>query len=305
MLRGRGHAARSAERGQREILQAGIELVGAPAPDGDAEVLGVAAAALAAAGVRDARLDVGHVAPARHVLAAAPDDRRAAVHAALARKDRAGLAAATRGTAIAALADALVGLWGPAAPTLARARALAWPDDVQRALGELAAVLAALGELAPDAPPVSLDLGDVRGNAYYTGVHFAGYAAGAADAVLRGGRYDELLARYGRAAPATGFAIDLELVAQAHGDDAPALPRGLAIAGPGAAALARTLRAAGVRVVIAAAAPSPAWLRGAGFAAALSLADRTATLPDGTARDASEAIVHAARGDLRALVALS
>jgi ATP phosphoribosyltransferase regulatory subunit len=298
---------RVAERGQREILQAGIELVGAPAPAGDAEVLAVAAAALAAAGVREPRLDVGHVAPARHVLAAAPAERRAAVLAALARKDRAGVAAAARGTPVAALADALVGLWGPAQATLDRARALPWPDDVRAALGELADVLAALAELAPDAPPVSLDLGDVRGNAYYTGVHFAGYAAGAPDAVLRGGRYDELIARYGRSARATGFAIDLELVAQSHGDDAPPLPRGLALAGARAAALARTLRAAGTRAVVATAASpvTAAWLRDAGFAAALDLATGIATLPDGSSRDAADAIAAAARGDTRALVALA
>ena len=60
------------ELGQREILQAGIELIEAPTPDGDAEVLAVAAAALAAAQLPETRLDVGHVAPVRCVLGAAP-----------------------------------------------------------------------------------------------------------------------------------------------------------------------------------------------------------------------------------------
>jgi ATP phosphoribosyltransferase regulatory subunit len=295
---------RVAERGQREILQAGVELIGAGEPDGDAEVLAVAAAALAAAELRDTRLDVGHVAPVRHVLAAAPVDRRAALATALARKDRGGVAAATRGLAVAPLADALVALWGPAEPTLVRAAALAWPDDVRAALAGLAAVLAALAELG-DPPPVTVDLGDVRANGYYTGVHFAGYAAGAPTAVLRGGRYDELIARYGRAAQATGFAIDLELVAQAHGDDAQTAPHGLALAGPRAALLARTLRAAGVRAVVAATAPSPVWLRGAQFAAAVALDTGVATLADGTTRDATAALAAAQRGDLRALVALA
>src|SRR5262249_19257158 len=151
--------------------------------------------------------------------------------------------AATRDLPIAELADALVSLWGPAVPTLARARALPWPAEVQSALARLDAVLAAFAELAdPPAPPLSIDLGDVRGFDYYTGVRFAGYAAGAPDAVLRGGRYDALLARYGRAERATGFAIDLELVAQAHGDAPPSQARGVAVTGPGAAALARALR---------------------------------------------------------------
>src|SRR3954471_13109448 len=60
--------------GQREILQAGVELSEAGEPEGDAEVLAVAAAALASSALPETRLDVGHVAPARFVLDAAPDD---------------------------------------------------------------------------------------------------------------------------------------------------------------------------------------------------------------------------------------
>src|SRR5258706_2513064 len=77
------------ELGQRELLQAGIELIDAPEPEGDAEVLAVAAAALAAAQLPETRLDVGHVGPARHVLGAAPDsDARTRLAAALARQER-------------------------------------------------------------------------------------------------------------------------------------------------------------------------------------------------------------------------
>src|SRR5882762_7360825 len=118
------------ELGQREVLQAGIELIDAPEPEGDAEVLAVAAATLAATRLPETRLDVGHVAPARFVLGAARahgaaaagvtgraqeaatagaaiggavvadglagDELRAALAAALARKDRAGVRAAAR-----------------------------------------------------------------------------------------------------------------------------------------------------------------------------------------------------------------
>src|SRR5215470_12703492 len=63
---------RAGELGQREILQAGIELIEAPEPEGDAEVLAVAAATLAATRLPETRLDIGHVAPARHVLGAVP-----------------------------------------------------------------------------------------------------------------------------------------------------------------------------------------------------------------------------------------
>src|SRR5262245_34769465 len=117
------------EAGQREILQAGIELVDAPQLAGDVEVLAVANAVLAGLHAGATRLDVGHVAPARAVLDAAPDlDTRRALVAAISRKDRAGVRAAahTMPAASARLAEALVTLWGPATATLARARALAW-----------------------------------------------------------------------------------------------------------------------------------------------------------------------------------
>jgi len=263
------------EHGQREILQAGIELVGVGEPAGDAEVLAVAAAALAAAQLGDARLDIGHVAPARFVLDEA-GDRADAVARALAKKDRAGLRVASKNSA---LADALVTLWGPAEPTLARAKALPWPADVQAVLAQLERVLAAFAELVdPPAPALSIDLGDVRGFDYYTGVRFAGYATGAPDAVLRGGRYDALLGRYGRSERATGFAIDLELVAQAHAEPVPTA-RAVAISGPGAAALARELRARGIRTVVGAVTAS--WLRSASFDAALALDRGEITFPDG------------------------
>ena len=264
------------ELGQREILQAGIELVGASAPAGDAEVLAVAAATLAATQLPELRLDIGHVAAARHVLAGAPDDdTRRRLSAALARKDRAGLRTAARGLPgeIAPLAEALGSLWGPAEPTLERARALPWPADVRAALDQLAAVLAAFAALAdPPAPPLTIDLGDLRGFDYYTGVRFAPYSGGAPDAVLRGGRYDELIGRYGRPHTATGFAVDLEALAQAQralGIDAPAVKRGVAVFGDNAAAVARELRARGVRAVVCGERPSESWLRGAGLDEAL------------------------------------
>ena len=62
---------------------------------------------------------------------------------------------------------------------------------------------------------VVVDLGEVRGLGYYTGITFAGYAPGAGSAVAAGGRYDALLARFGRPGPAIGFAVDLEFATQA------------------------------------------------------------------------------------------
>ena len=252
----------SASRGplaQREILQAGIELIGAGGPDADAEALAVASATLAHLGVEAAPLDVGHVAPARWVLAAVGDPARSALAGALGKKDRqqvARVAAEAASGAVAALAEALVGLTGPATEVLARARALPWPTEVAAALDELGVTLAAAARLQPGAT-FTVDLGEVRGFEYYTGLRFAGYARGAGDAVLRGGRYDELVGRYGRPARAVGFAVDIEAIAQAQraAGVAPPTPSpgALVIAAAGddrGSALAAALRAAGVRAAL-------------------------------------------------------
>ncbi len=270
-----GEVTRLYGGGQREILQAGIELVDAPEPDGDAEVLAVAAAVLARLELPEVRLDIGHVAPAAFVLGMAPDDgARQMIAGALGRKDRGGLRRAARvlPEGIAPLAEALATLWGPAASVLARAGELPWPEPVRDALVRLERVIAGFAQLGePPLPPLTIDLGDLRGFDYYTGVRFAAYTAGAPDAVLRGGRYDELIGKYGRPAQATGFAIDLEAVAQAHPEDPPRRP-GIAVQDR---ALARELRRHGVRAVYqwGALADWAAWLRGTGLDAALGGAE--------------------------------
>ncbi|HMG57725.1 MAG TPA: ATP phosphoribosyltransferase regulatory subunit [Kofleriaceae bacterium] len=285
------------ELGQRELLQAGIELIDLPEPEGDAEVLAVAAAALAATRLPETRLDIGHVAPARHVLGALDGAPGPVVRAAKPHDGDARAAPGPRPAEIAPLAEALVTLWGPAEATLERAAQLAWPDEVRAALARLRRVIVVLGELAdPPAPSVTIDLGDLRGFDYYTGVRFAGYAGGAPDAVLRGGRYDELIGRYGRAAHATGFAIDLEAIAEAQravGVAAPPVVLGIAVHGGGAARLARALRGRGLRAVTAAVRPTPSWLRGAGLDAALVLdaaGRRELVLADDSRRDVATAV---------------
>jgi ATP phosphoribosyltransferase regulatory subunit len=294
------------ERGQREIVQAGIEHVAETdelARAGDAEVLAIACDVLARLSLAEAAIDIGHVAPARHVLDAAPDaETRRALAAAIARKDRAGVRAAARTLRPDAVANvhALVDLWGPADDVLAAARALAWPHHVLAAFDELAALLGRVRELATSAPAITLDFSDLRGEAYYTGIRFAAYAGGAHDALLRGGRYDELIARYGRPLRATGFAIDLEMVAAASrqdDDDSKPSP-GVAIASSvaDAAAIARALRARGIRAVVQANASAP-WLAGAGLDAFVK-DDRVNDRPAGAEIQAARA------GDIEPLIAL-
>ncbi len=245
-------------RGQREILQAGVELYGAGSPEGDAEAVSLAAAALAAAALPEVRLEVGHVALARHALAAiAGEEQRAAVALALLRKDKAGVVRAAAGLprALRLLLEALPGLYGEPRAVLGEARALRLPGAVRRAVDSLEEVLDSLDEVAL---PLAVDLGEVRGFDYYTGIRLAGFVPGAGDAVLAGGRYDELAARYGRPVRAVGFAIDVEAIAEAQsaaGVPMPARAEGVLVAAPRArrreaGKLAAALRAAGSRAAV-------------------------------------------------------
>jgi ATP phosphoribosyltransferase regulatory subunit len=197
----------------REVYQAGVELLGAGGPAADAEALVVLSRALERVGLRGAAIEVGHARFAAAILAAArlPNGARDDAWDALARKDAAALAVISRRArgeprARAALPE-LATLYGDGA--LARSRALA--KAVPGATSALREVEAAL-RLAERrrAGPFAVDLGEARGLGYYTGITFAAYAPGAGSTVAAGGRYDELLARFGRPGPAIGFAVDLE-----------------------------------------------------------------------------------------------
>lgn len=291
--------------GQREILQAGIELVDVTEPLGDAELVAVAAAALAAVGLPEVHLDLGHVALVKCVLDAAPDDAsgeevRRGLRTALGRKDRRAMArhAAALPEAMRPLATALVDLWGPAGEVLARAEELPWPDEARQALQHLREVIAAYRLIAgSDGPSAALDdahlgvdLGDVHGFDYYTGMRLSGFVGGAPEAVISGGRYDSLLARYGRHATATGFSVDIEAVAAAQRALGLGVTRrGTWIALCGTlediAPLARQLREAGAKVAVTPPRHDwPEYLRGANLDAAYLVAEQALVWPDGSSQ---------------------
>jgi ATP phosphoribosyltransferase regulatory subunit len=211
--------AREARAGRpREVYQAGVELLGAGGATADAEALVVLSRALSSVGLDHAVVEVGHARFAQAVVDAArlPDGARDHATEALGRKDEAALTAlarAGRGDRRAREAlPALASLYGEGA--LSRARDLA--RAVPGAASALAEVEAAL-RLARrrGLRDVAVDLGEIRSLGYYTGITFAGYAPGAGAEVAAGGRYDALLARFGRPGPAIGFGVDLEFATQA------------------------------------------------------------------------------------------
>jgi ATP phosphoribosyltransferase regulatory subunit len=205
----------------REVIQIGSELYGHGTIAADREVLRLLLSALDAAGARNLHVDLGHVGVYRALahdagLDATGEGNDAELFAALRDKDHpalhdltASLPEPVRG-ALRALAD----LYGPADETLATARrVLPATADVGEALDAVAAMVAAA---AASAGAIHVDLADLRGYHYYTGVTFSVFAANGNGAVVdcgRGGRYDGVGRAFGRARPATGFTLDLRRLA--------------------------------------------------------------------------------------------
>ena len=213
------HARAAGLFATREPLQVGAEIYGHAGMEADLEVIELMIASLGEAGVQHVRLDLCHVGIVPALLAMDPSVDEFEVYAGLQRKDRPGLeetlAGAEPGMRAAVLA--LVDLYGPArgaGAVLARARA---------ALPPLAAVNGALQELDQlVASPMwerfrqvelSVDLADLRGYRYHTGITFAAYVDAMPNAVGRGGRYDDIGQAFGRARPATGFSLELRELA--------------------------------------------------------------------------------------------
>jgi len=198
---------------EREIWQAGVELIGLDSPEADAEMIAMAVEGLLAVGAKEFTIDIGQVAFLRGILDNLPLPPAAAfeLRAAIAAKDATSL---QRLLDIHPVPDrqreevlTLPRLFG-GFETLDRAASVVGNDVSKRALDNLHQVLDVLSVYGVD-EYVTIDLGELRGFDYHTGVIFQGFLTGFGRAVCSGGRYDGLTARYGFPAPATGFAFNL------------------------------------------------------------------------------------------------
>ena len=205
---GRGRSA--------ELYQAGVEVVGSPSPQEDAATIALLVDVLESLGLRapgDFAVVLGQSAFYAGFLRHAVPEAAQAVISALAAKDL---------VAVDAIADELQGgaaagvrgvprIVGPAtdASVLEEAARFAAGEEAAVALENLREILRHL-EAYGALGAVILDLGLIGRHDYYTGAVFEAYASGLGFTVANGGRYDNLLRRFGRELPATGFAIYLE-----------------------------------------------------------------------------------------------
>ena len=195
----------------RELMQIGAELYGHSGLDSDLEIQRLMLQSLALLGIENVHLDLGHVGVFRALVNHAKLDKEleGELFVALQSKDSAALQTLTQaldGTLRNALLR-LPTLYGGCAEVLARARIeLPGYDEIHAALDDLYNISS---KLQPLVSSVGIDLADLRGYHYHTGMVFAAYHAGSHDAIALGGRYDDLGKSFGRARAATGFSMDL------------------------------------------------------------------------------------------------
>jgi ATP phosphoribosyltransferase regulatory subunit len=197
----------------REELQLGAEIYGHAGWEADLEALTLLLQTLQTAGLKQVYLDLSHAGILTGILEnqAVSKEEIETLYGLLQSKDRSSLASWSRnlpqpvGQALMALTE----LSGPATDVLVKARKVL-PSNalVSDALSLLERLTNAIA-LMPSAPEVSIDLADLRGYQYHSGMMFTAYVDALPQPIARGGRYDHVGQAFGRARPATGFSIDL------------------------------------------------------------------------------------------------
>lgn len=248
----------------REITQAGVELLGVRSAIADAEIIATAIAAAQACGVEGLRVALGQVAFFASLLNTwtLPAEEAKQLPLWIDNKDRLALEQMAGRLDLKDADRQILGILagGVTADPLEQIDRLSGLVDVteaRAALDDLRAILEILNDFGLS-ESIALDLGMVSEMHYYTGMIFKGFTAGLGSPILAGGRYDRLLAHFGRDLPATGFSLGITATLQAlrRQDRLPTeRPRRLLLgcSGPGRQVLwstAETLRAQGWQVIV-------------------------------------------------------
>jgi ATP phosphoribosyltransferase regulatory subunit len=235
---------------RRQIPQVGVELAGIAGEVGDVEILEVLAAALRGAGLSSFAIDVGDSGVVRGLLEGASDEAQRALLGALAQRDETRIRdiGKEHGFDVSRLLD-LVRLGGDAR-ALEEGRKIVHQTPAAPAAERLCSLASAASERGLG-QWVSIDLGEVRDFAYYTSTLIHVYAPGPGHAIAAGGRYDDLLERFGAKMPAVGFAIDLDALATAlRAAGRMPEPNARALVPRSRSDLAARLRAAGIACAV-------------------------------------------------------
>ncbi|HWP93838.1 MAG TPA: ATP phosphoribosyltransferase regulatory subunit [Thermodesulfobacteriota bacterium] len=252
-----GRVVRFEEKGsgkEREVFQVGCELIGSSHSEADAEIIALSVKSLGKVGIKKTVLDIGHNGLLRTLLAKTGNARKD-IEEALKKKDQEELSKATGQASVpGGIRDtilALSELYG-GRDILHKAGKI---KGLERYITELENVLSVVDEFQLNCE-INIDLGEIRGFNYYTGVTFEVLSANTSSPLLRGGRYDELIGKYGYDTAATGFAVDVESVlgvTRTHLENSQihfvVIPRKLSLRRE-AIRLAEWLRSSGFKVVL-------------------------------------------------------
>jgi len=210
--------ARAEQGSSRTPLQVGAELYGHPGAESDVEILSLMLEMMAEVGLQGVSVDLGHVGIFRGLSeqAGLSDEQEQLLFDALQRKSKPEiseyLASSDINDDIAQMILALVDLNG-GADVIERARVVLAKASasVHQAIANVADIANQVQQRNPEVV-LHYDLAELRGFNYHTGVVFAAYLPGCAQAIAQGGRYDDIGKVFGNARPATGFSADLKLM---------------------------------------------------------------------------------------------
>ena len=206
-----GRIVRFEEKGsgkEREIFQAGCELIGAKSPECDAEIIALAIKSLQKLGLKNLVLDIGHSGILRSIfsrIVGLESEFREALKA----KQFESISKILKKSKFDKETTKLVIDFCNLENTPKLLKKVKAKSLFKKEISELEKVLEIVDEYKLNCD-LTIDIGDIRGFNYYTGITFEIISPDASSPLLIGGRYDGLVNKYGYDAPATGFAIDVE-----------------------------------------------------------------------------------------------
>lgn len=207
------HARTPVGSSAREELQLGAEIYGCATWEADLEAITLLLRTLSVAGLEKVCLDLSHAGILTGILDGQNLDKATieSLYSLLQSKDRPRLSqwATCLPEKVSEALMALTQLNGPCSEVLAKAKkVLPKHAAVDQALADLERLVSATAKLSSNLE-LSIDLADLRGYQYHSGVMFAAYVDQLPQPIARGGRYDQVGQAFGRSRPATGFSLDL------------------------------------------------------------------------------------------------